>query len=173
MLRCATLERSPRLAWQLTSTHTSWRWVLLYGLLALLIMLPGSSRSVGMSPLAVCSLSLSVVASPMHNLVRGWRVGQLSWSWAASNCMCALQQENISLPVTLALCVLQDLIAASDLYGEGYVDMDEFLAAMVANSSYSKTKDAVRMPVLLPAQSPGNYYPTVVWNCQVCCGLHT
>jgi Ca2+-binding EF-hand superfamily protein len=37
----------------------------------------------------------------------------------------------------------QDLIAASDLYGEGYVDMDEFLAAMVANSSYSKTKDAV------------------------------
>jgi hypothetical protein len=51
----------------------------------------------------------------------------------------------------LALCVaapaacisLQGLIAASDLYGEGYVDMDEFLAAMVANSSYSKTKDAV------------------------------
>lgn len=40
--------------------------------------------------------------------------------------------------------VLEGLIAASDLYGEGYVDMDEFLAAMVANSSYSKTKDALR-----------------------------
>lgn len=48
---------------------------------------------------------------------------------------------------TRALCVPQDLIAASDLYGEGYVDMDEFLAAMVANSSYSKTKDAVRTSV--------------------------
>lgn len=44
------------------------------------------------------------------------------------------------------VCMLQELIAASDLYGEGYVDMDEFLAAMVANSSYSKTKDAVRTP---------------------------
>lgn len=41
------------------------------------------------------------------------------------------------------LCLAQGLIAASDLYGEGYVDMDEFLAAMVANSNYSKTKDAV------------------------------
>jgi hypothetical protein len=38
----------------------------------------------------------------------------------------------------------QGLIAASDLYGEGFVDMDEFLAAMVANCQYSKTKDAVR-----------------------------
>ena len=49
--------------------------------------------------------------------------------------------------VCLPVCIFvapQGLIAASDLYGEGYVDMDEFLAAMVANSSYSKTKDAVR-----------------------------
>lgn len=44
--------------------------------------------------------------------------------------------------------MLQELIASSDLYAEGYVDMDEFLAAMVANSSYSKTKDAVRTPTL-------------------------
>jgi hypothetical protein len=44
-------------------------------------------------------------------------------------------------------CFLQGLIAASDLYGEGYVDMDEFLAAMVANSNYSKTKDAVSCSV--------------------------
>lgn len=42
----------------------------------------------------------------------------------------------------------QGLIAASDLYGEGYVDMDEFLAAMVANSGYSKSKDAVSERVL-------------------------
>jgi Ca2+-binding EF-hand superfamily protein len=38
---------------------------------------------------------------------------------------------------------LEELIAASDLYGEGYVDVDEFLAAMLANSNYTKTKDAV------------------------------
>jgi len=38
---------------------------------------------------------------------------------------------------------LEGLIAASDLYGEGYVDVDEFLAAMLANSNYAKTKDAV------------------------------
>jgi hypothetical protein len=43
------------------------------------------------------------------------------------------------------MCCTQGLIAASDLYGEGYVDMDEFLAAMVANSNYSKTKDAVSL----------------------------
>jgi hypothetical protein len=46
-------------------------------------------------------------------------------------------------PFCVGACFLQGLIAASDLYGEGYVDMDEFLAAMVANSNYSKTKDAV------------------------------
>jgi hypothetical protein len=40
---------------------------------------------------------------------------------------------------------LEELIAASDLYGEGYVDVDEFLAAMLANSNYTKTKDAVRV----------------------------
>lgn len=39
---------------------------------------------------------------------------------------------------------LEGLIAASDLYGEGYVDVDEFLAAMLANSNYTKHKDAVR-----------------------------
>ncbi|WIA37170.1 hypothetical protein OEZ86_014127 [Tetradesmus obliquus] len=39
---------------------------------------------------------------------------------------------------------LEELIAASDLYGEGYVDVDEFLAAMLANSNYTKTKDALR-----------------------------
>lgn len=38
---------------------------------------------------------------------------------------------------------LEGLIAASDLYGEGYVDVDEFLAAMLANSNYTKAKDAV------------------------------
>eukprot|EP00882_Tetradesmus_deserticola_P024714 GHRQ01027024.1.p1 GENE.GHRQ01027024.1~~GHRQ01027024.1.p1 ORF type:complete len:153 (-),score=31.48 GHRQ01027024.1:654-1112(-) len=42
---------------------------------------------------------------------------------------------------------LEQLIAASDLYGEGYVDVDEFLAAMLANSNYTKTKDAVSRPV--------------------------
>eukprot|EP00878_Enallax_costatus_P010384 GHUV01010837.1.p1 GENE.GHUV01010837.1~~GHUV01010837.1.p1 ORF type:complete len:453 (+),score=145.23 GHUV01010837.1:840-2198(+) len=39
---------------------------------------------------------------------------------------------------------LEELIAASDLYGEGYVDVDEFLAAMLANSNWSRTKDALR-----------------------------
>ncbi|KAF8065772.1 CPK1 [Scenedesmus sp. PABB004] len=39
---------------------------------------------------------------------------------------------------------LEGLIAASDLYGEGYVDVDEFLAAMLANSNYTKAKDALR-----------------------------
>eukprot|EP00775_Hariotina_reticulata_P010807 gene10807-10963_t len=39
---------------------------------------------------------------------------------------------------------LEGLIAASDLYGEGYIDVDEFLAAMLANSNYAKTKDALR-----------------------------
>jgi hypothetical protein len=48
---------------------------------------------------------------------------------------------------------LQGLIAASDLNGEGYVDMDEFLAAMVANSSYSKTKDAVSGAVVSAAMA--------------------
>lgn len=28
--------------------------------------------------------------------------------------------------------------------GEGFVDVDEFLAAMLANSNYTRTKDAVR-----------------------------
>lgn len=59
----------------------------------------------------------------------------------------------------------QGLIAASDLYGEGYVDMDEFLAAMVANSNYSKTKDAVRAAATSHAARGGRSMPGHVVTC--------
>ena len=63
---------------------------------------------------------------------------------------------------------LEGLIAASDLYGEGYIDVDEFLAAMLANSNYAKTKDAVRMNSPVRLSGIAGPYAALADSCAAC-----